>query len=93
MKKFFVFHIKHLKYCRLETQEEELRPRPSYPAQLLALLLNIQQPLQSRFDKILRKLEVGGLEREEEEGEDQQCVRCGECVLPPLTGEQQIYPQ
>ena len=86
-------------------QEEEIKPRPSYTAQLLGLLLNIQQPVQTRFDKILRKLEMRVMERgEEEEGrqqEDQSCVRCGQCVLPvslppappPLTGEEQIYPQ
>ena len=83
-------------------QEEEIKPRPSYTTQLLGFLLNIQQPLQTRFDKILRKLEVRVMERsEEEEGGQDSCVRCGQCVLPPalppapppLTGEEQIYPQ
>lgn len=105
MKNHFVFHMQQLKYSTLENQEEEIKPRPSYTAQLLGLLLNIQQPVQTRFDKILRKLEMRVMERgEEEEGgqrEDQSCVRCGQCVLPvslppappPLTGEEQIYPQ
>jgi len=101
-----MFHIKELKYSTLDNQEEEIKPRPSYTAQLLGLLLNIQQPLQTRFDKILRKLEVAVMERSEEEegvhgGGRGQCLRCGQCVLPPslppapppLTGEEQIYPQ
>lgn len=98
MKNHFVFHMKQLKYSTLENQEEEIKPRPSYTAQLLGLLLNIQQPLQTRFDKILRKVEVRVMERPEE---SEQCMRCGQCVLPPslppapppLTGEEQIYPQ
>jgi len=101
MKNHFVFHLQQLKYSTLENQEEEIKPRPSYTSQLLGLLLNIQQPLQTRFDKILRKLEMRVMERGEEEEGDQSCMRCGQCVLPaslppappPLTGEEQIYPQ
>jgi len=106
MKNYFLFHLKELKYSTLEDQEEEIKPRPSYTTQLLGLLLNIQQPLQTRFDKILRKLEVSVMERSEEEeggqrGDREPCMRCGQCILqpalppapPPLTGEEQIYPQ
>lgn len=97
MKSRFGFHMNQIKYSTLENQDEELRPRPSYTAQLLGLLLNVQQPLQNRFEKILSKLNVSVVEESEGDGGHSpgQCLRCGQCVLPPfpLTGEQQIYPQ
>ena len=85
----------------LLAQDEEIKRKAPHTTQLLSLLLNVQQPLQSRFYSLLRKFDIVVFEDGEDGGEGGgPCVRCGDCVphcVPqppaPLMGEEQIYPQ